>query len=91
MNNKANKPAAPVIAMTPCKSSNISAHGYSAATQTLAIQFSSGHTYHYDKVSQDMADRLCQAKSVGSFFASEIRNGFTGVKQPAKATQPAAT
>lgn len=85
MSDKPKKPAAPVITLTPCKSSNISAHGYDAATQTLAIQFSSGLTYHYDKVSQDVVDRLGKAKSIGSFFATDIRNAFTGVKQPAKA------
>lgn len=85
MPEKYKKPAALVIPLTPCKSSNIKAHGYDAASKTLAVQFSSGHTYHYADVGPDVFERLGKAKSVGSFFASDIRNAFTGVKQPAPA------
>ena len=85
MTDKDKKPAALVIDLKPCKSSNISAHGYDAATKTLAVQFSSGHTYHYSDVPPDVFERLGKAKSVGGFFASDIRNAFKGIKQPEKA------
>lgn len=81
MPEKDKKPADLVIGLKPCKSSNISAYGYDAASKTLAIKFSSGLTYHYGKVEPDVFERLGKAKSVGSFFASDIRNAFTGVKQ----------
>lgn len=81
MSDKDKKPAAPVIDLKPCKSSNISAYGYDAGSKTLAIKFSSGLTYHYDKVEPEVFEKLGKAKSVGSFFASDIRNAFTGVKQ----------
>jgi hypothetical protein len=72
---------APVIHLTAVKSSTISHHGYDAATKTLAIKFSSGLEYRYHNVPQDVADKLGKAKSVGGFFASDIRNSFNGVKQ----------
>lgn len=75
------KPAALVIPLTPCKSSNIKATGYDAASKTLAVQFSSGHTYHYGDVGADVFEKLGKAKSVGAFFATDIRNAFKGSKQ----------
>jgi len=81
MSDQANPRAAPVISMTACKSSNISHHGYDADSQTLAITFSSGATYHYDNVPQEKIDALGKCKSIGSFFATDIRNAFKGVKQ----------
>lgn len=81
MSDKDKKPAPLVIPLTPCKSSNISAFGYDAASKTLAVQFGSGHTYHYPGVGSEVFEKLGKAKSVGSFFATDIRNAFTGVKQ----------
>ena len=72
-----------VIDMKPVKSSNISHQGYDAASKTLAITFSSGATYHYPNVSWELVQKMGKAKSIGGFFASDIRNAFKGVKQPA--------
>jgi len=83
MSDQSKPKAAPVISMTACKSSNISHHGYDADSQTLAITFSSGATYHYDNVPQEKIDALGKCKSVGSFFATDIRNAFKGSKQEA--------
>ena len=85
MTEKDKKPAALVIPLTPCKSSNIKAHGYDAASKTLAVQFGSGHTYHYANVGPEVVERLGKAKSVGAFFATDIRNTFKGALQPQKA------
>ena len=74
-------PAYLAIPMTACQSSNISQHGYDAASQTLALQFSNGTVYRYPDVPQEVADRLATTKSVGSFFANEIRAVYVGVKQ----------
>ena len=70
-----------VIPMTAVKSSNISHQGYDASSNTLAITFSSGATYHYPGVGPDVIEKLGKAKSIGGFFASDIRNAFKGVKQ----------
>lgn len=66
------------IAMTPVASSNIAAHGYDAASQTLAVQFKGGKVYHYSGVPQDTADAFIAAESKGSHFAREIRPAFEG-------------
>jgi hypothetical protein len=84
MSDQSKPKAAPVISMTACKSSNISHHGYDATSKILAITFSSGTTYHYYNVPQEKIDALGKCKSVGSFFATDIRNAFKGVKQEAK-------
>lgn len=84
MTIKNKKPAALVIPLTPCNSSSIKAHGYDAASKTLAIQFGSGHIYHYAGVDPDVIERLGKAKSVGGFFATDIRNTFKGAMQPPK-------
>lgn len=72
--------AAPVIAMTTVESSNVLAHGYDEATGTLAIRFKSGE-YHYQNVPADVAQRLTESPSIGSFVAREIRPVFDAVKQ----------
>ncbi len=84
MSDQSKPKAAPVINMTACKSSNISHHGYDATSKTLAITFSSGATYHYDNVPQEKIDALGKAKSVGGFFATDIRNAFKGIMQEVK-------
>ncbi len=84
MSDQSKPKAAPVISMTACKSSNISHHGYDATSKTLAITFSSGATYHYDNVPQEKIDALGKAKSVGGFFATDIRNAFKGIMQEVK-------
>lgn len=70
----------PHIPLTPVtKSTNVDGHGYDATTKTLAVQFKSG-LYHYSGVPADLAHKLTQAKSVGSFIATEIRPRFKGVR-----------
>ena len=73
--------AKPAIKMQACKSSNISHHGYDADNKTLAITFTGGKTYHYSGVGPEVAEKLGKAKSIGGFFASDIRNAFKGIKQ----------
>lgn len=44
---------------------------------SLAVQFSkSGSTYVYEGVSQQAADDLFAAKSLGSHFLSNIKNSY---------------
>ena len=81
MNSTPSTALAPSITLTHCKSSNIQAHGYDAATKTLAIKFTSGTLYHYKHVPSDVADGMTNCKSVGSYFAQVVRPAFTGQKQ----------
>lgn len=71
------------IPLTPCESSNIKAHGYDAATRTLAIQFAGGKLWHYAAVPPEVYSGLVAAPSIGSFFAKSVRNNFRGEQQKA--------
>lgn len=71
------------IPMTSVKhSSNVEAHGYDAATRTLAVRFKGGGEYRFTDVPADLADKFAAAESKGSFFAKSIRGHFTSTKQP---------
>lgn len=68
---------APVITMTPVKSSNIAATGYDAATKTLAVQFKGGlKTYHYAGVPESVFGDMAKAESVGKFVTSQVVGKF---------------
>lgn len=64
--------------MTPVKSSNIAAVGYDDATNTLRIRFSNGSEWDYVSVPKSIYESLLHAKSVGSYFAANIRGHYTG-------------
>lgn len=66
----------PAIPMTACKSSNIAAHGYDAASRTLEVQFTNGARYQYHDVPPEVADGFTQAESVGKFFTQSVRGQF---------------
>lgn len=62
------------------KSTNVHAHGYDAATQTLAVTFKSGGTYHYHGVPAHVASQIATAKSVGAFIASSVRPHYKATR-----------
>lgn len=64
--------------MIPCASSAIAAHGYDPATQTLFLRFTSGTTYAYPEVSNDIYAGLQAAESVGRFYGANIKGKFVG-------------
>lgn len=72
------------ITLTPCKSSNIMAHGYDAVTRTLAIQFSGGAVWHYAGVPPEIYTGMLAAPSIGSFFAKSVRTSYRGEQQKAQ-------
>ncbi len=57
-------------------SSNLSSVGYDESTETLEVQFQNGSVYQYHGVSAEIHEQLMQARSVGGFFHSNIRNTF---------------
>lgn len=69
------------ITLSPVTSSNIAALGYDGASQTLAVQFRNGDTWHYEGVPQEAYDSLRGAESVGRAFNAEIRGSYEGAKQ----------
>lgn len=78
---------APIIAITPCESSQVAGFGYDAETQTLAVQFpgrgaTPGSVYHYGAVPPEVFAEFQSSESKGKFFGSKIRGHFGYEKQP---------
>lgn len=71
----------PIITLAPAKSSNIAATGYDAATQTLAVQFKSGKTYHYAGVPPHIHSELGKAESVGKYIGAHVVGKFKHTTQ----------
>jgi len=69
------------IAMTPVDSTVIEAIGYERTTQTLALAFHHGATYHYAKVPPAVYEGLQVARSKGGYFREVIRGKYVTTKQ----------
>jgi hypothetical protein len=77
---------APTVHLTKCTSAAMTAHGYDAATRTLAIQFKEGHAPHlYADVPPEVAAGLASAESKGKYLAAHIRGKFQAPKAEAEA------
>ena len=68
------------IAMAPVKSSNLTSCWYCPDTETLAVEFKHGGSYHFAKVPSDIAETFLQAKSIGKAFHSMIRGQYVSAK-----------
>jgi hypothetical protein len=60
----------------PVESSNLKSIGYSAARNTLAVEFRNGTIVHYSGVGMELATAFYCAESKGSFFAKQVRGKF---------------
>ena len=74
------KYTAPNIPLMAVKSSQIAGIGYDFISKTLAIKFNSGGLYHYAGVNAEEYIKLTNAKSIGTFFGSNIKNVFKFTK-----------
>lgn len=63
------------IPLNAVESSNVSAVGYDAKTERMAVQFKSGGLYHYHGVPAKAADAVLTAKSVGSAVRATLVQG----------------
>lgn len=72
------------ICMQNCKSSQIAAYGYDAATKTMAVRFKSGGLYHYTGVPQEVFDKMQASESVGSFLHKHIKGQYEYGRQEEK-------
>jgi hypothetical protein len=65
----------PAIPLNPVESAKVAAIGYSAATQTLAVQFQrgTGAIYHYPGVDQETYQAFIGAESIGRYFGEHIQ------------------
>ena len=68
------------ISLTPVQSSNLQAVGYDPDANVLAVQFGSGHIFHYANVPLKLWEGLEAAPSKGQFYAREIKGRFTAEK-----------
>jgi len=60
-------------------SSNIAAVGYE--NNKLYVKFKNGNVYSYDNVSKSVFRELCEASSVGKYFAAYIKNNYRFEKE----------
>lgn len=65
-----------MVALTPCTSAVVKAHGYDASTQTLAVKFNGDKVYLYQQVPPDVAAAFQGAESIGKAYGSMIRGKF---------------
>lgn len=78
------KPA-PLIALSPVKSSNIAATGYDVTSKTLAVQFKGGgKTYYYADVPESIFNDMGKAESIGKFIGAQVVGKFKHALQTAK-------
>lgn len=66
--------------ITKVESSNIEQLEYYKGTGRLIVTFKGGRRYQYLGVPEHLHKSMCEAESVGKFFAREIRNTFKGIQ-----------
>lgn len=74
----------PAIALSPIKSSMLTAIGYDAASHTLRIQYPNGALWDYADVPADVYEALQQtvvkAESVGKYVAAKVKPVYRATK-----------
>jgi KTSC domain len=64
-----------ILTRQPVRSSNLKAIGYSAATQTLEVEFLDGHVYSYAGVPLAVHAGLMSASSHGTYLDAQVKKG----------------
>ncbi|MBX7132570.1 MAG: KTSC domain-containing protein [Fimbriimonadaceae bacterium] len=63
------------------KSSMISRAEYDPESRVLRLTFAKvGQVYRYEDVPEDVVNGLCEAESIGTFFAQNIRGKYPTAK-----------
>jgi len=57
-------------------SSNIDSIGYDNSMNILLVEFKTGVLYQYENISSELYESLLNAKSIGKFFASNIKGKY---------------
>lgn len=60
--------------LTPVTSSQIDAIGHDPETNTLAVRFRGGSTYHYADVTAEQYDEFYRSESLGKHFGANFKN-----------------
>jgi hypothetical protein len=63
--------------MIPVASSNIAGYDYDPVNRILRIQFTSGRTYSYKDVPENLVDEFSTADSKGRFLNENIKNNYS--------------
>lgn len=71
----------PVITMHTVKSSQVESIGYDHESKTLAVQYKSGGLYHYQDVAPATHAGMMNAKSIGNFLHTHIKQKHKFAKQ----------
>lgn len=64
----------PINSLTPVQSSQIEAIGHDPETNTLAVKFNRGSTYHYANVTAEQYQDFLNADSIGKHFGAHFKN-----------------
>jgi hypothetical protein len=75
------------IVRASIQSSCIASVGYSGATKTLEVEFSSGAVYRYFEVSYETHGAFMSAASKGSYFNRHIKGRHREARQPLPSSQ----
>lgn len=62
-----------MVKMEKVDSSNIDEIGHDETSNTLAVKFKNGGTYHYHNVPKDKYEALKGARSIGSHLHTSIK------------------
>lgn len=65
---------------TPVTSSNISAIGYDADSQTLEVEFTNGSVYEYSGVPPNEYEGFMDADSKGKYLHANIKDRYPFVR-----------
>lgn len=71
------------IPLTPCKSSQVLAHGFDPASGDMAIAFKNG-VYHYHGVTPAQYEEMTKADSIGS----HVHKNFVATKHKFTKQEP---
>jgi hypothetical protein len=67
---------------TAVDSTTMRSVGYDAVEQVLEVEFTSGAIYQYLEVPAAVFDGLMHAESKGRYVNQEIRDDYTGLREP---------
>lgn len=78
------------IAMLPCESSQVTAHGHCPKTNTLQVHFKTGGIYQYRDFGPEKYEELKKAESIGKFLHAHVKgkHSFERMNPPVEEQQP---
>lgn len=72
-----------MITRTPVRSSSIASIGYDPATKVMEVEFTGGRVYRHADVPSAAYENLLGAKSVGSWYRTNVQGRYAPPKERA--------